>query len=191
MQKVIILNAPPGAGKDTIGRMIAEKYECDLFCFKQPMFDIALAMLGSNRFSIFMDAYDDRERKEKPLDILNGKSPRQFMIWISEDVIKPQFGADYFGRRVAEEVRKFGTVVCTDGGFEDEVIALINAGINVSLYRLHRSGYAFDGDSRDYIYLHRKYFDDGYNEYDGRLIDWRPEIAVDKIARIELLTRRH
>ena len=159
-KKVIILNAPPGAGKDTIGSLIckhAPQYVVKR-SFKEPMFKIAKAMLGDYRFSLFMQAYDDREQKEKAQSFLNGKSPRQFMIWISEDVIKPQFGDQYFGTVMAEAVRDSKVpVVITDGGFPDEVKPLVSAGIQVNICRLHRTGYTFDGDSRDYLNL------DGYH----------------------------
>lgn len=154
MQKVIILNAPPGAGKDTIGNRIAmiAPWFCRMRSFKKPMFEIARAMLGANFYKRFMDVYNDREQKEKPQVFLNGKSPRQFMIWISESVIKPQFGNQYFGRRMVEQIRECDDpVIVTDGGFPEEIKPLIGAGFEVHICRLHRSGYTFAGDSRNYL----------------------------------------
>ena len=76
------------------------------------------------------------------------------MIWISEDVIKPQFGDQYFGVVMAEAVRDSHVpVVITDGGFPDEVKPLVSAGIQANICRLHRDGYTFAGDSRDYLNL--------------------------------------
>lgn len=155
-KKVIILNAPPGAGKDTIGELICKHAPCYVMkrSFKEPMFKIAKAMLGDYRFSLFMQAYDDREQKERAQPFLNGKSPRQFMIWISEDVIKPQFGVHYFGQMMAEAVRDSQVpIIVTDGGFPEEVKPLVSAGIQVNICRLHRTGYTFEGDSRDYLNL--------------------------------------
>lgn len=154
MQKVIILNAPPGAGKDTIGNRIAmiAPWFCRMRSFKKPMFEIARAMLGERLYKNFIDAYNDREQKEKPQAFLNGKSPRQFMIWISEKVIKPQFGNQYFGRRMVEQIRECDDpVIITDGGFSDEIKSLIGAGFEVHICRLHRDGYTFAGDSRNYL----------------------------------------
>lgn len=181
-KKVIILNAPPGAGKDTIGKIIAVRSPryVTLRSFKEPMFEIAKAMLGDYRFSLFMLAYEDRERKEKAQPFLNGKSPRQFMIWISEEVIKPQFGEQYFGTRFAEKARDSHVdVIATDGGFPEEIKPLISAGLEVHICRLHRSGYTFEGDSRNYINL------EGYHHrvhhHDFILVNGDPTHTADEI----------
>lgn len=182
MKQIIILNAPPGAGKDTIGGLVKDYSPVPLrtLSFKKPMFEIAQAMLGDYYFGLFMAAYDNRDEKEKPLAILNGLTPRQFMIWISETVIKPQFGDQYFGRRFVEEARRdMIPVICTDGGFPSEIKPLISAGFKVDVCRLHRSGYTFEGDSRDYLnlgaYHHR------YSEHDFLLISGDPMHTVNEI----------
>lgn len=185
MAKIIILNAPPGAGKDTIGNMVENwsREHVVKMSFKAPMFEIALAILGSHDYGKFLDAYSDRERKEKPLDILSGKTPREFMIWISEDVIKPQFGKQYFGKRFNQEARKsVYPIICTDGGFPDEVIALIEAGHNVQVCRLHRESFTFEGDSRNYIQLPIDWHGvNGYGEHDFFLRDGDPMRTVKEI----------
>lgn len=183
MKKVIILNAPPGAGKDTIGDLVckhAPQYVVKR-SFKEPMFKIAKAMLGDYRFKLFMQAYDDREQKEKAQPFLNGKSPRQFMIWISEDVIKPQFGEQYFGVLMADSLRDIHVpAVITDGGFESEVNPLVSAGLQINICRLHRPGYSFAGDSRNYLNL------EGYHHRivtrDYNLVHGDPMITVDQIC---------
>lgn len=190
MAKIIILNAPPGAGKDTIGKLI-EQYapiHVRTISFKQPMFEIALAILGAKRYGDFIVAYNDREQKEKPHDFLMGMTCRQFMIWISEEVIKPKFGDDYFGKRFDEIAKESDyPVICTDGGFPDEVIALIEAGHDVKLCRLHRRGFGFDGDSRNYIRLpmkmHRR---NVYCEHDFYLTDNKPMGTVETIINMYL-----
>jgi hypothetical protein len=42
--------------------------------------------------------------------------------------------------------------IFSDGGFIDEVNALAATGMYVIVARLHRKGYTFEHDSRDYIY---------------------------------------
>ena len=52
-----------------------------------------------------------RENKEIPTPKLNGLSPRQAIIHMSEEVIKPNFGKDYIGKwimRLMEEKEKKG-----------------------------------------------------------------------------------
>ncbi|EDJ1279848.1 hypothetical protein GE594_10320 [Salmonella enterica] len=149
------------------------------------MFDISRAMLGARHYEVFIEAYNDRKRKEKPLECLNGKSPREFMIWISESVIKPQFGNDYFGKRFSDDAVRNGQIypiICTDGGFPDEVIALIQRGHTVKLCRLHRDGYTFEGDSRNYIHLPVGWHGvNGYEERDYKLTDGVPMKTVLQI----------
>lgn len=182
MKQIIILNAPPGAGKDTIGGLVKDYSPVPLrtLSFKKPMFEIAQAMLGDHKFGLFMAAYDNRDEKEKPLRFLNGLSPRQFMIWISETVIKPQFGDQYFGRRFVEEARRdMIPVICTDGGFPSEIKPLLIHGFKVDVCRLHRSGYTFEGDSRDYLNLGD--FHPQYKEHDFILVSGDPMHTVNEI----------
>ncbi|AWD92220.1 hypothetical protein HOT14_gp20 [Escherichia phage vB_EcoS_IME347] len=187
MSKVIILNAPPACGKDTIGSIIADMnqiYGVRMLSFKAPMFEIARAILGDANFDYFMFLYNDRLHKEKPDSILNGKSPREFMIWISEAIIKPEFGNDYFGRRMVEAV-KSGTApaIITDGGFTEETIALIEAGIQVHVCRLHRDGFTFEGDSRNYLHLPVGWQGvNGYTEEDFQLRDGDPDYTASVIT---------
>lgn len=190
MAKVIILNGPPGCGKDTIGNLLTKNVDnyIHMVNFKKPLFDIAASMLGKKEFRNFLLSYSNRELKESPLGCLNGMSPREFMIWISEDVIKPLFGNGYFGDRLASHLNEIGNVdvVCTDGGFRDEIISLImNSNHQVKLCRLHRDGFTFDNDSRDYITLPYYYDINGYQEFDMNLVSGNPMFTVNEIkARV-------
>ncbi|WP_424679467.1 hypothetical protein [Escherichia coli] len=154
MAKVIILNGPAGCGKDTLAMALVEMgFAKGITSFKNPMFSIALAALGHDAYREFLDGYDDRARKEKPEGFLNGLSRRQIMIAISEQFIKPVFGADYFGKYLAENLPDGDEVfVVSDGGFASEVAPIVAAGHDVRIVRLHREGYTFEGDSRGYLY---------------------------------------
>ena len=152
MTKLFILNGPAGVGKDTIADvMVSSGACCEKVSFKSPMFDVAKGMLSSDEFDWFIENYNNRDEKEKPQKILGGKTIREFMIWISESVMKPVFGNDVFGRRLASSLGD-GCYICADGGFASEIEPLIDASVNVTLIRLHRAGYTFDGDSRSYIH---------------------------------------
>ena len=182
---IIILNAPAGAGKDTIQQAIASMFETGSLSFKKPMFEMAHAILGDLGYSEFMDAYNDRNRKEAPLEILKGSSPRQFMIWISETIIKPAFGDKHFGNLLYDDYNVkqnegFDICVVSDGGFPDETITLIEKGAVVKLFRMHRDGYSFDGDSRNYVHLPDHIGVNGYQEFDVNIYDGKPvEAALD------------
>lgn len=184
--KIIILNAPPGCGKDTIGNMIAYNKDIQAFkaSFKEPMFEIAIGMLGVWKFSQFIDAYNDRKKKEEPQECLNGMTPRQFMIWISEEVMKPRFGKYVFGHRLLDSIERIPPecpIVVTDGGFKEETMPLLVAGHYVHVCRLFRDGYSFDGDSRDYLDVagyHHRMFQNDFN-----LVEGKPEITVGEIIK--------
>lgn len=176
MSKIIILNGPASVGKDTIGNALAANYKCIPTSFKRPMFEIAASILGARAFSKFITAYDDRDQKEQPQSFLGGKTCREFMIWISEAVVKPLFGNQQFGKLMSEHIRLCDEgfrFVCTDGGFPDEVIRLVEDGHDVTLVRLFMDGKTFAGDSRDYIRMKESHFPDykKYNEHDVHLVN--------------------
>lgn len=149
---IIILNGPPGVGKDTIGNLLAKKTRWQPLSFKTPMWDLAKAALGQVTYEKFCAHYNDRDTKEAPQDYLGGFSPREFFIHISERWCKPVFGDEYFGERLLRDAQSCRTnVIVTDGGFPKEVIPMLQLGMQVLIVRLHREGYSFAGDSRDYI----------------------------------------
>ena len=185
MAKIIILNGPAGVGKDTIGNELAENYGCTLVRFKRPMFEIASSILGKEAFSKFINAYYDRNQKDRPQSFLGGKTCREFMIWISESMVKPLFGNKHFGNLMREHILSCGegvTYVCTDGGFPEEIIPLVEGGHDVTVVRLFMDGKTFAGDSRDYIRLHRLTCN-SYRERDVHLINGDIDGGVMAVVR--------
>ncbi|QGH76765.1 hypothetical protein [Escherichia phage BEK3] len=175
MAKIIILNGPASIGKDTIGNALCYDYRCIKTSLKRPMFEIAESILGVEAFSKFITAYDDRDQKEMPQSFLGGKTCREFMIWISETVVKPLFGNQQFGKLMSEHINLCDegfTFVCTDGGFTDEVIKLVEDGHDVTVVRLFMDGKTFAGDSRNYIHIEESQFHycSWYQECDVHLI---------------------
>ncbi|AKA61836.1 hypothetical protein Pm5460_26 [Proteus phage vB_PmiP_Pm5460] len=151
---ILVLNAPAGAGKDTIANRIIEvspvfkKAE-----MKKPMWDIAKSVLGDDVFNLFCELYNNRDTKEVPHTLLGGLSPRKLFIHISEVWCKPLFGKDYFGQRMLQTVlaNKPYETILSDGGFNEELVPALYAGETVMIVRLFRDGYSFDGDSRSYL----------------------------------------
>lgn len=183
---IIILNGPPGCGKDTLGELIHRQAGMVKVNFKSPMWEIAKASLGEVTYNKFCQLYDNRDTKEAPQDFLGGFSPREFFIHISERWCKPVFGDEYFGERFLSTVRAMDTYdfIVTDGGFPKELEPTLKAHLRVVVVRLHREGFTFKGDSRDY------YRDDAFNHLppllrpkflDIELISGDPQGAVDKI----------
>lgn len=182
MKVILVLNGPPGAGKDTIGSLLTH-HGYEIASFKDPMWAVAREVLGPTLYEEFFIRYGTRDLKENPWDAINGLSPRQLFIKISEDWVKPLMGDGHFGYLAAdkaserlEELQSFDRnkgLVFTDGGFGPEIHDLgLIPGAVVLVIRLYRDGYTFEGDSRSYM-------DESF--LDVHLTDGNPQEAVDTI----------
>lgn len=150
--KVILLNSPPNSGKDyaatEIKRITGAKH-CE---FKATLHNIAMSITGLSQKDYF-DIYNDRDKKELPQPEFFGMAPRQMLIWISEEVCKPQFGERFFGMSAANSLDLVNGSVFSDSGFPEEVFPLADkvGAENIYVVRFNRGGSTFAGDSRDYL----------------------------------------
>lgn len=175
----VILNGPPGVGKDTLADLLSKhgfaKHEFKAQLYKET------AQLFNVELDEFKRRCTHRELKETPWDKLdhitgNPTTPRQAMIHTSEHYIKPTKGETYFGDAAAQACQDAGEsfVVFSDGGFSHEMPPILNLFKHTIICRLHRPGFDFSNDSRDYL--------EGYpNTFDIDLIDGRPDQAITKI----------
>lgn len=176
---IVILNAPPHCGKDTIANILKDSHGFAKTEFKHTMFKAALGLSGLSEEE-YMARYNNRELKESPWDKLGGLSCRGFMIHISENVMKPLFGQDVFGKRASSACDfamtcGYDNIVFSDGGFIDEIKALHEGGHEVLVVRLHRDGYGFGNDSRNYLYP------DFCDSVDILLVENKPEVAINSL----------
>lgn len=189
----VVLNGPPGCGKDTIAnRIVAEDHflPINITPFVKHQFKDALYEHTAKHFEIGLDEFihfaSDRSLKDSTsLAGLGGRTPRQALIHVSEDIYKPRYGNDYFGEveasRVREHKRRLGgiiNVIYPDGGFESEVPPIESEFDHVLIIRLHRDGFDFSGDSRNYLELPNTETRTTVDEY---LIDGQIEDAVFKV----------
>lgn len=149
MKKVIILNGPSQSGKDTYGEILCSLFDAKHCQFKDELFD------ETERYFDLRKGFIKENYNSKDLIKLSdrgNRTIRECLIYVSEEVIKPKFGRDYFGKKAAENLEE-GINVFTDGGFEEELNPIIDeVGIeNVIVFRLHREGFTFEGDSRSYL----------------------------------------
>lgn len=157
--KIFLLNAPKGAGKDTIGRCLKNLYGCELRAFKTALYECAYPFSKCQTYKEFIHYCTDRELKEKPSRLFWGRSPRQFLIYVSEEITKPHFGKEFFGKKSAESISVGDFergVVFTDSGFVEEVLPLIKEFGGRSVYVIQFSGQGsnnFEGDSREFIHV--------------------------------------
>lgn len=149
MKIVVIFNAPPNAGKDKAAEFFEHEYKATHLRFKTELYKEAAA---TSPFSLeqFIELCTSRHTKDTPMKELGGRSPRQHLIHRSEEEIKPVYGKDYFGKKLASQL-PVGLSVVSDGGFVEELLPVLEKADVVYVVRMSRDGCSFDGDSRNYI----------------------------------------
>lgn len=77
-------------------------------------------------------------------------SSREALIHVSENIVKPKQGDDFYGRKLVETIEASSEryVFVADGGFTSEIVPLLEAGYNVYIVQLERNGATFENDSR-------------------------------------------
>lgn len=164
--RVIIFNGPPGSGKDFAVRKILDeslKDRCKFqnvwhLEFKSVLYELT-AKLFLLSIAELKELNLDRNLKEVPNSKLLGKSPRQALQFVSESVVKPKMGVDFFGRAAAKNLKNLSRVwgarnfAFSDGGFGPEIYSIINlvGPKNLMIVQLFAEGCTFEGDTRDYI----------------------------------------
>ena len=170
---IVIFNGPPGSGKDEAASLFKEQFGFDNLSFKYQLFKQTMKHFEVNE-EWFMEGYNNREIKEKQEHALNGMSRREAMIHVSEDIIKPKEGKDYFGRMVAEEIEEDKNYAIADGGFVEELIPLIEkvGAENIVLVQLTRFGHDYSSDSRRYFNgkLFKEYTINGITSIDKQYV---------------------
>jgi hypothetical protein len=176
MNKTIILNAPPNAGKDTIAIALAAATGALHMEMKEHLYHVTASLFNVNRV-MFENMTTDRERKERqtqlltlPMDRYNqlcritgskpvrgvspnsvhAISPREALIYTSELVIKPAQGRDYFGKIANSNIQPCGAVF-SDGGFDDELTPILLGQEDVYIIKFDREGCSWEGDSRSWL----------------------------------------
>jgi hypothetical protein len=148
---ILILNGPPGSGKDKACLYLKQKG------VKHLSFKYHLFTATADHFNVdlkwFMKDYDDRILKEQPEEKLNGYSRRTALIHVSENIIKPLYGKDFFGVKASEEIAEQGQYCFSDGGFQEELAPIINkfGAKRIVIIQLTREGCDFSSDSRRYF----------------------------------------
>jgi hypothetical protein len=155
--KFVLLNGPPGSGKDTVASNLIPYLKFTHLKFAAPIKRMVAALLQCDQRAL-EQIKDEPNRMLRFLDkelTTRDDTPRQLLIALSEELLKPRYGNAVFGNLLWTEATKSSSnlFVVSDCGFESEVSRLVySAGArNCLLFRLHRAGHDFTGDSRSYL----------------------------------------
>lgn len=155
---ILLINGPPGSGKDTIADMVYSLFmihpsggSAMLRKFADPLISALQIQEGYAR-----KVYYEVSKRLNP-------AIRERAIMLSEAVIKPEHGDGVFGAiaaaRAAEDIAAgHRMVIFSDSGFAAEIKAFIHMlesltwrGIPVHIWSVHRQGTSFQGDSRERV----------------------------------------
>jgi hypothetical protein len=181
---IILFNGPPASGKDCAADLFKSKGYKHL-SFKYQLFKETFKYFDVQEHW-FMNEYDDRTVKERPSAHLGGFSRREALIHVSENIIKPKLGLDYFGKKVAEEICIGKDYVISDGGFSHELFPIINkiGDKNFVLVQLVRDGCDYSTDSRRYFNgnIVREYVISSRTEIDTKYMqDYKFDVRTHRI----------
>ena len=170
----LLLNGPPGSGKDTLGRLVQQQHEGQVALekFVLPLRQYMFTVHG-------FDAESLERYKDTNLTRLNGHTPREVMIDISERHYKHMFGQGVYGRMLwnRSQLLSKRVVIVTDLGFPTELAELRTNNCHTLTIHLHADGKTFEGDSRSYVF--------GHGPTVAVKNEWgRPQKAASEIERL-------
>ncbi len=167
--KVVLLNGPPGSGKDTIANKmsmyVGNNYQFFHYKFSTLLKTQVLCDYGFYPIDYWLDYFEDRKHKEEPRVEFDGKSFREMVIDKSENKIKPILGKDFYGRYLARKITIDFTisapfsplVAISDSGFLEESLPMIKTfgaeNMLLARIRAEERGVSYKGDSRSYLKL--------------------------------------
>lgn len=154
--KVVLISGPKGSGKDTLARILNSQsnhlwvgWRRHIEKFAKPLMDAADA-----------HGFGPDKSAHHPLDEDKlGPTRREWMIHLSENVVKPQFGKAIYGQMCARRILDRGgecrlgrnnIFFISDSGFRHEAAAVMWMLGDQNCLRIHinREGCSYDGDSR-------------------------------------------
>lgn len=156
MKKLIMLSAPPRAGKDTFYNVAAclDSLKYVRLSFAEELKRLTHAALGIEKPPSYFE-----EVKDESVKCFYDKTPREAYIAFSENFMKPLAGKDVWGKIIYDRIEKAiidfnETVIITDLGFKDEAEYICSQKITkeeIAIVHIYRPGTDFSKDSRNYV----------------------------------------
>lgn len=169
--KIILVNGPPRAGKDTVSRIlndainISSRRFAEIRKFTYPLDRVLRGVVEASYLGQKYTFEQVREDlKDQPV-LHDGSTPRQFLIKLSEELFKPAGGPTVLGRWAAVDIEtspcpdpSLRTIIFSDSGFYQEVYGLQGALTTITpdeivVVQVHRDGCSFENDSRAWLDL--------------------------------------
>lgn len=163
--KLILINGAPKSGKDFAAHAI-ESWAKDKMSFVWEKFSkphkVAFAAMMNKSVDTWGNVEHYEDHKDRIIPAL-GVSYRQWQIDFSEKFMKPLYGDEIFAKlfiartELRRETPGYLCVV-SDCGFQVELDVITRTWFNpdVLLIRIYREGYSFAGDSRQFVYAHKR-----------------------------------
>lgn len=174
IKKAVLFNGPPRSGKDTSTEILLNlisdiDISSDVLKFTKPVKDITHKLYGLERYS--HDYFEDV--KDTPLDVFNGKTPREAYIETSTS-FREKYGFDFFAKKFVEMIDNSDKqlIVNMDVGYDYEAEAVVNAlGVdNVLICKIHRIGHDFSNDCRSFVNINGVKETEIYNNSDKDML---------------------
>lgn len=185
---VVILNAPPFCGKDTLADLMVENLKATKHAFKEELYK-AMAEYYVLDLSYILEICTNRDYKDNlksDFSASTGLTPREGLIFVSEEVYKPTYGKDYFGVKASENISEGINAFADGGGWWPELEPVAQVADKVIICRLYRNGYTFEEDSRQYYNESRvpESIKDKVTIWDIHLEENKPLVALDEIKEL-------
>ena len=183
MKNIILLNGPPRSGKDTVADIMRKTLShCQDYKMSMPLKKAFRELMA---IDLVLAKHLLEEKKDEPLYRDFDATPRDVQIALSENVMKPLFGDEAFGRIAVNAITSIPGkyIVISDCGFGPEIVPLQKQYGYDKVYgiRISRPDCDYSNDSRSDVDFdaYNVPWESIHNQYEMEML----EAQVRKVLR--------